>query len=87
MGKLGLVCADNRAPRLVVDSTVSGVTANTHIPNRMLLPRISDVLQAAPMEASGVKLVALTLDVAKAHRRIKACSPFGIKIPSFGARP
>lgn len=71
VGKLGLVCAENRAPRLVVDSTVSGVTANTQIPNRMLLPHISDVLQAAPLESSSVQLVALTLDVAKAHRRIK----------------
>ena len=31
----------------LVDSTVSGVTANTSIANRMLLPRISDVLQAS----------------------------------------
>ena len=39
VGKLGLVCAENRSPRLVVDSTVSGVTQNTSIPNRMLLPK------------------------------------------------
>ena len=56
VGKLGLVCAENRAPRLVVDSTVSGVTQNTSIPNRMLLPKISDVLQAAPLTSSGLDL-------------------------------
>ena len=71
VGKLGLVSAENRPPRLVVDSTVSGVTQNTSIPNRMLLPRISDVLQAAPLETSSLELVAFTLDVSKAHRRIK----------------
>ena len=71
VGKLGLVCADNRAPRLVVDSTVSGVTQNTSIPNRMLLPKISDVLQAAPLTGSALELTAFTLDVSKAHRRIK----------------
>ena len=71
VGKLGLVCADNRAPRLVVDSTVSGVTQNTSIPNRMLLPKISDVLQAAPTMSSDLALTAFTLDVSKAHRRIK----------------
>jgi len=71
VGKLGLVCAENRAPRLVVDSTVSGVTQNTSIPNRMLLPKISDVLQAAPLTSSGLDLTAFTLDVSKAHRRIK----------------
>ena len=70
VGKLGLACADNRAPRLVVDSTVSGVTQNT-IPNRMLLPKISDVLQAAPLTGSALELTAFTLDVSKAHRRIK----------------
>ena len=71
VGKLGLVCADNRSPRLVVDSTVSGVTANTSIPNRMLLPRISDVLQASPLVHTSRHVLAFTLDVAKAHRRIK----------------
>ena len=71
VGKLGLVCAENRPPRLVVDSTVSGVTHNTSIPNRMLLPKISDVLVAAPLTPSTVELLAFTLDVSKAHRRIK----------------
>ena len=40
VGKLGLVCADNRSPHLVMDSTAPGVTANTSIPNRMVLQRI-----------------------------------------------
>ena len=71
VGKLGLVTAENRAPRLVVDSTVSGVTPNTCIPNRMLLPKILDVLKAAPQDASAVDMIAFTLDVSKAHRRIK----------------
>ena len=71
VGKLGLVCAEHRPPRLVVDSTISGVTQNTSIPNRMLLPKISDVLQAAPLTSSSLELIAFTLDVSKAHRRIK----------------
>ena len=40
--------APNRFPRRVVDSSVSGVTAHTCIPNCMCLPRISDVISAAP---------------------------------------
>ena len=71
LGKLGLVTAENRAPRLVVDSTISGVTSNTCIPNRMLLPKILDVLKAAPLNASATDMIAFTLDVSKAHRRIK----------------
>ena len=70
IGKLNLVIAPGRSPRLVVDSSISGVTANTCIPNRMSLPRISDVIDAAPDGPTSEECVQLTLDVAKAHRRI-----------------
>jgi hypothetical protein len=56
-----------RTPRLVVDSTVSDVIQDISIPNRMLLPRITDVLQAAPEMASSMELEAFTLDISKAH--------------------
>jgi hypothetical protein len=39
VGKLGVVITEGRAPRLVVDSSISNVTANTVLPNHMLLPR------------------------------------------------
>ena len=70
VGKLGVVLAPNRSPRLVVDSSISNVTVNTHIPNHMLLPRISDVMSCAPSSMSQQDMTQLTLDVAKAHRRI-----------------
>ena len=34
VGKLGVVVSSDRPPRLVVDSSVSGVTSNTHLPNK-----------------------------------------------------
>ena len=71
IGKLNLVVAPGRSPRLVVDSSVSGVTANTCIPNRMASPRISDVISSAPDTPTSEACVLLTLDVSKAHRRIK----------------
>jgi len=46
------------------------VTANTVLPNHMLLPRISDVMQCAPMGMSAQQMTQLTLDVSKSHRRI-----------------
>ncbi len=70
IGKLNLVIAQG-TPRLVVDSSVSGVTSNTCIPSRMALPRISDVISAAPDNPASETCVQLTLDVVKAHRRIK----------------
>ena len=41
VGKLGLVKAPDRDPRLVVDSSVSGVTAHTHLPNKSANPTIT----------------------------------------------
>ena len=70
IGKLGVVLAPGRSPRLVVDSSISMVTANTALPNHMLLPRISDVIQCAPEGMAIQQMTQLTLDVAKAHRRI-----------------
>ena len=69
VGKLGLVIADGRSPRLVVDSSISNVTANTVLPNHMLLPRISDLIACTPCEMAQ-QVTQLTLDVSKAHRRI-----------------
>ena len=72
MGKLGLVLAEGRSPRLVVDSSISMVTANTAISNRMLLPKVSDLCQAAPLRPALAleNVLLLALDVSKAHRRI-----------------
>ena len=70
VGKLGLVLAPGRPPRLVVDSSVSGVTSNTHLPNRSANPSLMDVRRSVPISDSLDQLVALVLDVAKAHRRM-----------------
>ena len=67
--ELGVVIAEGRSPRLVVDSSVSNVTANTCIPNHMLLPKISDLMDTGPLEFAREQLIRLALDVSKAHRR------------------
>ena len=70
VGKLRVVIAEGRSPRLVVDSSISNVTANTVIPNHMTLPRISDVMDCAPDAMARQQMIQRTLDVSKAHRRI-----------------
>ena len=70
VGKLGVVLAEGRPPRLVVDSSVSGVTCHTVLPNRSCNPTLTDVFSSMPLSDSLERLVALVLDVAKAHRRI-----------------
>ncbi|CAE7737362.1 LRRC45 [Symbiodinium sp. KB8] len=70
VGKLGLVKAPDRDPRLVVDSSVSGVTAHTHLPNKSANPTITGLRRCLPCRTSLERLFALILDVSKAHRRI-----------------
>ena len=71
--KLCVVIAEGRSSRLVVDSSISNVTSNTIIfiiPNHMMLPRISDVMDSAPVPMAQQQMTQLTLDVSKTHRRI-----------------
>ena len=70
VGKLGLVKAPDRDPRLVVDSSVSGVTAHTYLPNKSANPTIAGFRRCLPSRSSLERLFALILDVSKAHRRI-----------------
>ena len=70
VGKLGLVRSAGRSDRLVVDSSVSGVTDNTQLPNRSSNPTLNDVRSCLPLSDSAAPLSALVLDVSKAHRRI-----------------
>ena len=71
VGKLGLVVAEGRSPRLVVDSSISGVTASSKIPNRIQNPRIADVEACAPSCLGSEPWLAVALDVRKAHRLMK----------------
>ncbi|CAE7256654.1 unnamed protein product [Symbiodinium microadriaticum] len=71
VGKLGLVVAEGRSPRLVVDSSISGVTAASRMPNRIQNPRIADVEACAPSCLGKEPWLAVALDVRKAHRLLK----------------
>ena len=71
VGKLGVVVSPDRPPRLVVDSSISGVTSNTSLPNKAPNPNLTDVRRCLPFCPARQQLVALVLDVSKAHRRIR----------------
>ena len=71
VGKLGVVLSDDRPPRLVVDSSISGVTDHTVLPNRAPNPTLQDVRRCLPLDAAQEELCALVLDVSKAHRRVR----------------
>ena len=69
-GKLGFVQAEGRSARLVVDSSISGVTGSCQIPNHMLNPRLCDIAACAPEQVPSEPWVGVSLDVRKAHRRV-----------------
>ena len=71
VGKLGVVVSTDRPPRLVVDSSVSGVTSNTRLPNKAPNPSLSDVRRCLPLCPANESLAGLVLDVSKAHRRVR----------------
>ncbi|OLP79315.1 hypothetical protein AK812_SmicGene40408 [Symbiodinium microadriaticum] len=71
LGRLGLVLAEGRSARLVVDSSISGVTSSSAIPNCISNPRIEDVSACAPSYVPPDPWVGASIDVKKAHRRMK----------------
>ena len=80
VGKLGVVVASDRTPRLVVDSSVSGVTSNAWLPNKAPNPSLSDVRKCLPLCPANESLVGLVLDVSIRHivgsafdRKTRAC--------------
>ncbi len=70
-GKLGVVCADNRDPRLVLDSTICGMNGRCHLPEKPRLPNLRHVsffLSTCPPfqdEWQGA-----SVDIKAAHKRI-----------------
>ena len=71
LGKLGVVCADNRDPRLVLDSTICGMNGRCHLPEKQRLPNLRHVsffLSTCPPlqdEWQGA-----SIDIKAAHKRM-----------------
>ncbi|CAE7406973.1 unnamed protein product, partial [Symbiodinium sp. CCMP2456] len=71
LGSLGLVLAEGRPPRLVVDSSISAVTSPSVFPNHVSNPRIEDVSSCAPSFVPSDPWMGTSVDVKKARRRMK----------------
>ena len=70
IGKLGVATSENRPPRLVVDSSVCGLNARCHIPERSTLPTATEVLRSFPLRNHSGPLAGFSLDIKSAHKRI-----------------
>ena len=71
LGKLGVVCADNRDPRLVLDSTICGMNGRCHLPEKRRLPNLRHVsffLSTCPPLQD--QWQGASIDIKAAHKRM-----------------
>ena len=71
LGKLGVVCADNRDPRLVLDSTICGMNGRCHLPEKQRLPNLRHVsffLSTCPPLQD--QWQGASIDIKAAHKRM-----------------
>ena len=71
VGKLNVVHAEGKDPRLVLDSTVCGVNPKCAIPERISLPMASDVRLAFLPEDTRSSFVGASFDFTSAHKQIQ----------------
>ena len=71
IGKLNIVMAEGRDPRLVLDSSVCGLNTAVHLPEHVSLPTASDVQRTFLSDDCYAQLFALSLDFKAAHKCCK----------------
>ena len=71
LGKLNIVMAEGRDPRLVLDSSICGLNHAVHLPEHVALPTASDVQRSFLAEDCFASLIALSLDFKAAHKCCK----------------
>ena len=71
VGKLKVVHAEGKEPRLVLDSTVCGVNPKRNIPERISLPMASDVRLAFLPEDTHASFIGASFDFKAAHKQVQ----------------
>ena len=71
VGKLNIVFADGKEPRLVLDSTICGVNPRCHLPERVALPMASDIRLATQAHDPRGAFVGASIDFKAAHKQVK----------------
>lgn len=70
IGRLGIAHSEGRAPRLVVDNTVSGLNPRCQVPERATLPSCKDIIRTFPLRNFQGDHLGFSLDIKAAHKRI-----------------
>ena len=71
IGKLNLVLAEGKEPRIVLDSSVCGLNPSVHLPERVALPTGADVQRSFLSDDCFAQLCAVSLDFRAAHKCCK----------------
>ena len=71
VGKLNIVMAEGRDPRLVLDSSVCNANIKSKIPEKLAMPSGQDVARTFQHEDPHGSFVAVSLDFKAAHKGIK----------------
>ena len=71
VGKLNVVQAPGKPPRLVLDSSCCNVNQHCHLPETMILPTIADVRATFTDHTTGRTWRALSLDIRAAHKQVR----------------
>ena len=71
VGKLNVVHADGKKPRLVLDSSCCNVNQRCVLPETMILPTVDDVRSTLTTEDCGDTWSGLSLDIKAAHKQIR----------------
>ena len=68
VGKVNIVKAPGRSPRLVVDNSVCNANQNCFIPEQFSLPSLQDIESAFPLREDSEEVGGFSLDVKGAHK-------------------
>ena len=71
LGKLNVVQAPGKAPRLVLDSSCCNVNQHCQLPETMVLPTIADVRATFSDQTTARDWTALSLDIRAAHKQVR----------------
>ena len=71
IGKMSIVKAEGKKPRLVVDSTVCGTNPSCTIPETYTLPGVDDVRDSFPLRCHSGLCAGFAFDIKSAHKTVR----------------
>ena len=71
MGRVNIVHAPGKKPRLVVDSSVCHTNQACRVPEKSSLPSLGDIRAAFPLRQGNEDVAALSADIRSAHKTVR----------------